>query len=52
VLEIGAGDPRFVRIDATKPLDAVGAEVEARIDALLAERRSAVRPSRQAAPRR
>jgi len=52
VLEIGAGDARFVRIDATKPLEAVGAEVEARIDALLAGRGRAVRPSREAASRR
>lgn len=51
MLEIGAGDPRFVRIDATKPLDAVGAEVEARIDALIADRGRAARPSREAAPR-
>lgn len=36
VLEIGAGDPRFVRIDATQPLDAVVAQVEARIEAFLA----------------
>jgi len=36
VLEIGAGDARFVRIDATQPLDAVVAEVEARIEAFLA----------------
>jgi len=51
MLEIGAGDPRFVRIDATQPLDAVASEVEARIDALLAGRGRAVRPSREA-PRR
>ncbi|TFG95958.1 MAG: hypothetical protein E4H11_04180 [Myxococcales bacterium] len=52
VLEIGAGDPRFVRIDATQPLDAVGAEVEARIDALLAERGKTLEPPREAASRR
>ena len=51
MLEIGANDPRFVRIDATQPLDAVQAEVEARIDALLAGRGRAVRPPRAAAPR-
>jgi len=51
MLEIGADDPRFIRIDATQPLDAVAAEVEARIDALLAGRGRAVRPSREAAPR-
>jgi hypothetical protein len=52
VLEIGAGDPRFVRIDATQPLDAVGAEVEARIDALLAGRGKTMEPSREAGSRR
>lgn len=51
MLEIGAGDPRFVRIDATQPLDAVQAEVEARIDALLARRGTASGPAREAARR-
>lgn len=51
MLEIGAGDPRFVRIDATQPLEAVHAEVEGRIDALLAGRGGAARPSREAARR-
>ena len=51
MLEIGAGDPRFVRIDATQPQDAVRAEVEARIEALLAERRSALAPAREPARR-
>lgn len=51
MLEIGAGDPRFVRIDATQPLDAVQAEVEARIDALLARRGRAQGSAREAAPR-
>jgi len=39
MLEIGAGDARFLRIDATQPLEAVIAEVEARIAAFLAPRR-------------
>ena len=38
MLEIGAGDARFLRIDATRPLEAVIAEVEARIEAFLASR--------------
>lgn len=38
MLEIGAGDAQFLRIDATQPLDAVVAEVEAQIDAFLATR--------------
>jgi thymidylate kinase len=39
MLEIGAGDARFLRIDATQPLEAVIAEVETRISAFLATRR-------------
>jgi len=35
MLEIGAGDAQFLRIDGTQPLEAVVAEVEARIDAFL-----------------
>ena len=38
ILELGAGDPRFVRVDATQPLEAVTAEVELRIDRFLAGR--------------
>ena len=38
MLEIGAGDARFLRIDGTQPLDAVVVEVAARIDAFLASR--------------
>jgi thymidylate kinase len=38
ILELGAGDPRFERVDATQPLDAVYAEVEARIERFLAAR--------------
>jgi thymidylate kinase len=49
MLELGAGDPRFVRIDATQPLDSVQADVEARIDTLLASRGRASRPARDAA---
>ena len=41
MLEIGAGDARFLRIDATQPLETVVAEVEARIAAFLAPRREA-----------
>ena len=51
MLEIGAGDPRFVRIDATQPLEAVHAEVESQIDRFLAERRSAAPSARATAPR-
>jgi len=36
VLELGAGDPRFCRVDATRPLEEVQAEVARRIDAFLA----------------
>jgi thymidylate kinase len=45
ILEIGAGDPRFARVDATQPLDTVAAEVEARIDRFLA---GGGRPARSA----
>jgi len=51
MLEIGAGDPRFARIDATQPLDVVCAEVAARIDALLAQRRGAPGAAREAVRR-
>jgi thymidylate kinase len=51
MLEIGANDPRFARIDATQPLDAVYAEVEARIDAFLANRGRSRRPGVRPRPR-
>ena len=50
MLEIGAGDPRFARIDATQPLDAVTAEVVARIDRFLASRRRPAQGPRASAP--
>jgi thymidylate kinase len=43
VLELGAGDPRFCRVDATRPLEQVQAEVAGRIDALLVSRGQAPR---------
>jgi len=46
MLEIGAGDPRFVRVDATQPLEAVQAEVESRIDRFLAGRGNAAPSAR------
>ena len=45
ILELGAGDRRFERVDATQPLEAVAADVEARIDRFLAARG---RPARSA----
>jgi thymidylate kinase len=50
-LELGARDPRLVRIDATQPFDAVYAEVEARIDAFLAGRTATSRAARGPAAR-
>jgi thymidylate kinase len=50
ILELGAGDPRFARVDATQPLDAVTAEVEARIDRFLAGRGREPRSAGTAAP--
>ncbi len=49
MLEIGAGDPRFARVDATQPLDAVSREVEARIEHFLAGRGRAARSAGAAA---
>jgi len=43
MLELGAGDPRFCCIDATRPLEQVQAEVASRVDALLAARGRAAR---------
>jgi len=50
ILELGAGDRRFARVDATQPLDAVTAEVEARIDGFLAGRGRAPRSAGTTAP--
>jgi len=50
MLEIGAGDPRFVRVDATQPLEVVHVEVESRIDRFLAGRGFAPRSAPTAAP--
>jgi thymidylate kinase len=50
MLEIGAGDPRFVRVDATQPLEAVQAEVESQIQRFLAGRGIAAPLARFSAP--
>jgi thymidylate kinase len=48
ILELGTGDPRFARVDATQPIEAVNAEVELRIDRFLAGRGAALSSGRAA----